>query len=137
MMVAAHPAILPAPLHYRQMEMIKSTNGRSYDSNTQVDSNIKLNWWIHYASSCNGCLQITQCDLTIKLDALTGAFKLDQWWCSTTVLTRQWHRPLSPILVKKLLLLLLLAIVLDQLQVTLVFLNTEKLELIYLGCLKW
>ena len=75
MMVAAHPAILPAPLHYRQLKITKSTairDGRSYDFKTHVDSNMKsdLDWWIHHASSHNGrCLQITQWDLMIESDA--------------------------------------------------------------------
>ena len=72
MTVAAHPAILPAPLHYRQLEIAKltaQTNGKSYESKMRVTPSMKtdLNWWIHYATSHNGCcLQVTHWDLTIE-----------------------------------------------------------------------
>ena len=77
MMVAAHPAILPAPLHYRQLEIAKltaQTNGKSYESKMRVTPSMKtdLNWWIHYATSHNGrCLQVTHWDLTIESDTST------------------------------------------------------------------
>ena len=83
MMVAAHPAILPAPLHYRSLERAKSRTvrtGHSYESLIQVDHvmAMELQWWIDSASHHNGRpLQITQWDLTIETDASTmgwGAF---------------------------------------------------------------
>ena len=51
MMVAAHPAILPAPLHYRKLERAKSTalsQGRPYDQMLQLDAKMyrELSWWI-------------------------------------------------------------------------------------------
>ena len=72
MMVAAHPGILPAPLHYRQLEVAKAKalrRGLSYDSKTQVSTDMKseLTCWEDRASSHNGrCLQITQWDLVIE-----------------------------------------------------------------------
>ena len=77
MMVAAHPVILPAPLHYRQLEIAKLTaqrNGKSYESKMRVTPSMQtdLNWWIHHATSHNGgCLQISRWDLTIESDAST------------------------------------------------------------------
>ena len=75
MMVASHPGIHPAPLHYRQLEVAKAKairRGLSYDSKTQVSTDMKsdLTWWVDRASSHNGrCLQITQRDLVIESDA--------------------------------------------------------------------
>ena len=74
-MVAAHPAILPAPLYYRHLEWTKtiySNRGHSYDNAVPISKDIQsdLRWWIQEASSYIGQpLQITQWDLTIESDA--------------------------------------------------------------------
>ena len=74
-MVAAHPAILPAPLYYRQLEWTKTfylNRGHSYDDTVPISEDIQsdLRWWIQEASSYNGRpLQITQWNLTIESDA--------------------------------------------------------------------
>lgn len=49
MMVAAHPAILPAPLHYRHLESARSRaiqNGCTYKAELQIDPNMEsdLKW---------------------------------------------------------------------------------------------
>ena len=75
MMVAAHPAILPAPLFYRHLERAKSMalqEGRMYESVIEVNPMMKedLDWWIHQMSSHNGRpLQVPQWDLIIETDA--------------------------------------------------------------------
>lgn len=61
MMVAAHPAILPVPLHYRSLERAKLTalnQSESYDHMIQLDSimNRELDWWIEEADAHNGRL---------------------------------------------------------------------------------
>ena len=74
-MVATHPAILPAPLYYRQLEWTKTfylNRGHSYDDTVPISEDIQsdLRWWIQEASSYNGRpLQITQWNLTIESDA--------------------------------------------------------------------
>jgi len=74
-MVASHPAILPAPLHYRYLERTKTfylSHGFSFDSSVPMNKDIQsdLKWWIQEASSYNGRpLQITQWNLTIESDA--------------------------------------------------------------------
>ena len=74
-MVAAHPAILPAPLHYRHLERAKSRalyRGLTYETEIELDPNIKsdLTWWLNSSSYHNGRpLQIIQWDLTIESDA--------------------------------------------------------------------
>ena len=75
MMVAAHPAILPAPLHYRKLERAKSTalsQGRPYDQMLQLDAKMyrELSWWITSSGLHNGRpLRITTWDLSIESDA--------------------------------------------------------------------
>ena len=49
-MVVAHPAILPAPFHYCNLEMVRSItlqHGLLYDAMVEVTSEMKadLNWW--------------------------------------------------------------------------------------------
>ena len=74
-MVAAHPAILPAPLHYRQLERTKSfylRQGWSFDDMVPVSPSMKsdLSWWIDKVRSFNGRpLQISCWDLTVESDA--------------------------------------------------------------------
>lgn len=43
-MVAGHPAILPAPLHYRHLETAKSwalRSGHTYEANLEIDPNME------------------------------------------------------------------------------------------------
>ena len=74
-MVVAHPAILPAPLYYRQLEWTKTfylNRGHSYDDTVPISEDIQSNlrWWIQEVNSYNGRpLQITQWDLIIESDA--------------------------------------------------------------------
>ena len=74
-MVAAHPAILPAPLHYRQLERTKSfylRQGWSFDDMVPVSPSMKsyLSWWIDKVRSFNGRpLQISCWNLTVESDA--------------------------------------------------------------------
>ena len=79
MMVAAHPAILPAPLHYRNLELGKTRalhQGGSYEQTLQLNArmNEELTWWIVSSVHHNGRpLQISTWDLTIESDSsLTG-----------------------------------------------------------------
>ena len=75
MMVAAHPAVLPAPLHYRALERAKRRAVRDqagYESEVRLDNGMlqDLEWWINSAASFNGRpLQIPNWDLTIESDA--------------------------------------------------------------------
>jgi len=74
-MVAAHPANLPAPLYYRQIEKLKLSylrQGYSFDHMMPISHGIKedLSWWVTQAGSYNGRpLQITHWDVTIESDA--------------------------------------------------------------------
>ena len=71
----AHPAILPAPLHYRYLESTKSyylSCDYSFDNPVPLNKDIQsdLRWWIQEASSYNGRpLQKSHWDLTIESDA--------------------------------------------------------------------
>ena len=75
MMVAAHPAILPAPLHYRNLESAKSwalQSGHTYEADLEIDPNMEsdLRWWLNNSCQHNGRpLQIVQWGLTIESDA--------------------------------------------------------------------
>ena len=76
LMVAAHPAVLPAPIYYRQLqwEKIKIVRQWGYDSRIKlpVAAREELDWWLHSLSQHNGSsLQISQWDLTIETDAST------------------------------------------------------------------
>ena len=77
MMVAAHPAVLPAPLHYRYLERARTQalrHSQDYESQLQVTQNVQkeLTWWIREVAQYNGrSLHITQWDLTIETDAST------------------------------------------------------------------
>ena len=67
LMVAAHPAIFPASLYYRQLEKQKITQVQlqGYDSSMNLTIWMKneLLWWINHLKKHNGCsLQITQWD---------------------------------------------------------------------------
>ena len=79
MLVAAHPAILPAPLHYRSLErekLMALSRNSSYEQRLQINSQMfnDLTWWIEEAESHNGRpLQINTWDLSIESDAsMTG-----------------------------------------------------------------
>ena len=73
--MVAHPAILPAPLHYRHLKSTKLyylSCGYSFDDAVPLYKDIQsdLRWWIQVASSYNGRpLQISHWDLTIESDA--------------------------------------------------------------------
>ena len=75
MMVAAHPAILPAPLNFRYLERAKTQalrRGLPYEAQLDVTRRMKmdLSWWIEEAAKHNGrTIQITHWDLTIETDA--------------------------------------------------------------------
>ena len=75
MMVAAHPAILPAPLHYRALERAKRRALRDqlgYESQVRLDNGMvqDLKWWTTSAASFNGRpLQISKWDQKIESDA--------------------------------------------------------------------
>ena len=76
LMVAAHPAVLPAPIYYRalQREKIRAVRQRGYNSMTRLTPQVneELNWWLKCLEKHNGSsLQITQWDLTIETDAST------------------------------------------------------------------
>ena len=77
MMTAAHPAILPAPLHYRHLERTKIQAARqdpTYTSMIHISTHIKLDlqWWVEQSQTHNGRpLQIMQWDLTIESRRIT------------------------------------------------------------------
>ena len=74
-MVAVYPAILPAPLHYRNLEKVRSMALRrdwAYETMVDVTQERRsdLRWWIANVNRHNGrALEITQWDLTIESDA--------------------------------------------------------------------
>lgn len=74
-MVAAHPAVLPAPMFYRNLEHARTSahrRGLSYDSKVEANKEMRLDlrWWMTHLSNHNGrALQITHWDLTIESDA--------------------------------------------------------------------
>ena len=71
-MMAAHPAVLPAPLHYRCLERTKSValrKGLPYDAQVEVSQEMKeeLRWWTSKASQYNGRpIEIPQWDMIIE-----------------------------------------------------------------------
>ena len=73
-MVASHPAILPAPLHYRCLERTKSQalrKGLPYKTEVQVDAGM-LDDLQDKLSKHNGrTLQVSQWDVTIESDAFS------------------------------------------------------------------
>ena len=74
-MVAAHPAVLPAPLHFRHLERAKllyMRRGCSLDQQVPILQEMRsdLKWWANMPSSSNGRpLQIPCWDITIEADA--------------------------------------------------------------------
>ena len=74
-MVAAHPAILPAPLHFRFLESAKSAalrQGLPYQAKVKMTQDMveDLNWWIREANNHNGrVMEIPRWDLVIESDA--------------------------------------------------------------------
>ena len=74
LLVASHPAILPAPLHYRCLERIKYQalwKGLLYETEVQVDAGMMndLRCWQDKSSRHNGrTLQVSQWDVTIESD---------------------------------------------------------------------
>ena len=72
MMVAAHPAVLPAPLHFRSLERVKMQAARRDPTYTLVVSipptvEMELEWWVQTSQKHNGRpLQIRQWDLMIE-----------------------------------------------------------------------
>ena len=75
MIVAAHPAILPTPLHYRALERAKQNVLRDqagYESEVSLDKGMAqdLEWWANSAASFNGrLLQISNWDMDIESNA--------------------------------------------------------------------
>ena len=75
MLVAAHPAVLPAPLHYRAVERAKRRalqRQEGYESQVSLDRETRqdIQWWTKAVTSFNGRpLQISSWDLTIESDA--------------------------------------------------------------------
>ena len=75
MIVAAHPAVLPAPLHSRFLERAKRRalqGQRGYDAMVRLESNAAqdLQWWVDSAANFNGRpLQIPKWDRVIESDA--------------------------------------------------------------------
>ena len=75
MIVAAHPAVLPAPLHSRFLERAKrrAVQGqRGYDAMVRLESNAAqdLQWWVDSAANFNGRpLQIPKWDRVVESDA--------------------------------------------------------------------
>lgn len=73
MMVAAHPAILPAPLHFIYLERERTAalkRGLVYETQVEVNHNMEtdLIWWIEETGKYNG-RPITHWDLTMETDA--------------------------------------------------------------------
>ena len=74
-MVATHPAVLPAPLYFWNLERARSIalrQGLSYNATVEVTGGMRLDlsWWITSLSQHNGrALEITQWNLTIESDA--------------------------------------------------------------------
>jgi hypothetical protein len=68
-------AILPAPLHYRHLQMLQIKSllvGRSYETKVTLDQSCKddLQWWIDHITNWNGrCITIPAPDLVITTDA--------------------------------------------------------------------
>ena len=59
MMVAAHPAILPAPSHYRHLDSAKSKalrSGHTYGADLEIHPNMEsdLEWWLSNSTQHNG-----------------------------------------------------------------------------------
>lgn len=86
-MVAAQPAILPAPLYYRHLERMKSQSlrkGHSYESQVEItpEMRMELQWWSGESCHHNGRpLRIKQWDMTIESDASKmgwGAFSQEK-----------------------------------------------------------
>ena len=75
MLVAAYPAVLPAPLHYRAVDRAKRRalqRQEGYKSRISLDRETRqdLQWWTKAVTSFNGRpLQISSWDLTIESDA--------------------------------------------------------------------
>ena len=75
MMVAAHPAILPAPIHYRHLERTRSralAQGKPYETEMRVDQDMRrdLEWWMSFPHHSNGRpLLIDKWDVEIESDA--------------------------------------------------------------------
>lgn len=75
MLVATHPAVLPAPLYYRQLERAKIRslkNTQSYETMVTVSEEMRrdLLWWLNDLRKHNGrSMQITQWDITVESDA--------------------------------------------------------------------
>ena len=65
-LVSSHPAVLPAPLYYRQVERAKIRslrNSQSYETMVTVSDEVRrdLSWWLNNLQEHNGrSIQITQ-----------------------------------------------------------------------------
>jgi hypothetical protein len=94
LMVAAHPAVLPAPLYYRQLEKqkIRQVQSHGYDSKMSLTFHMKsdLTWWITHLKQHNGRnLQISQWDLVIESDASMRGWGAS---CGETSTGGRWTR---------------------------------------------
>ena len=75
MMTVAHPAVLPAPLHFRALEREKIRAAKmdpTYNMTIQISPPMErdLQWWIQCSHAHNGRpLQIPRWDLIIETDA--------------------------------------------------------------------
>ena len=75
MMVVAHSAILPVPLHFRYLERARARplkKGLAYEIQLEVSHGMEtdLIWWIEEAGRYNGRpLQTAHWDLTVETDA--------------------------------------------------------------------
>ena len=68
-MVAAHSAILPAPLYCRRAKTRAVKRGLSYEG-IDHDMRSDLLWWFNHSTHHNGCtLQVSQWDMVIESDA--------------------------------------------------------------------
>ena len=78
-MVAAHPAILPAPLYYRNLERAWSKalqSGLTYDSNIAIDRQMSsdLQWWATQCSQHNSrSLHICHWDFVMAFNTGLGS----------------------------------------------------------------
>ena len=93
LMVAAHPAILPAPLYYRQLEKqkIRQVQSQGYDSNITLPTHVKseLMWWMNNLKHNGRSLQISQWDLVIESDASMRGWGAS---CGTTSTGGLWTK---------------------------------------------
>ena len=92
-MTASLLAVLPAPLHYRHLQMLRTKGllkNQNYEACVQLDQTCRneLRWWLHHLELWNGKTFITPCpDMTIQSDsskvawgAVCGSVKTQGMW---------------------------------------------------------